>query len=181
MAKKKKRARSRAHRTKRKATLSRKAFRKVRSASRSRASKKGWATRHKRQQREFQRRSKASKKGWRQRKAKERIAKQAKQKPTGKGKLREWIVNFSYHGKKAIRVLALIVIAKSGDDAILFCYRAIAKGKDSRSEDLEWAGNEAENPIPWDEVEASLPVTTEEREMTNEEIKERGEGWVEIH
>lgn len=140
------------------------------------AGKKGYRNRLRRERAEFLRRSKASKKGWRRRKARERIQKKAKQKPKGKGKLREWVVTFTYFGRLATRTLGFTVIARSEQDALTFVYKAIANGEDSNGYDLEWA-----QKIPWDEVEATRPVEAEMEGMDNAEIKQLGEGWVETH
>src|SRR5882757_7513705 len=71
---------------------------------RSKSSKKGWATRRRREAAEFKRRSKASKKGWRRKRRRADIAKKAKAKPTQKGKLAEWLVNWAYTSLRGTKV-----------------------------------------------------------------------------
>ena len=144
--------------------------------ARSLASKKGWATRRRREAAEFRRRSKAAKKGWQRRKAKADIQKRAKFEPRVKrGPLAEFLVTWSYHPAKGkVRIVDFVVISRSEADAELFVVKAAAKGEDSESADLTWLAS-----IPWDEV-TSTRMPDDEESLSRKEIKALGEGYVAI-
>lgn len=176
MAKKKKRARSRAHQNgkqKSRKGLSQKRARTSRKVPPARRSRKSKAFTRKRK--EFLRRSKASKKGWRRRKAKERIAEKVKQKPKSKkGPLREYVVNFGLRSKGKLRERSVTAIARSEEEAIHSVYRAIHEGEDSMGADLAWM-----EPLDWEEVTATR--APEGEELDAQEIREQGAGWTEVH
>lgn len=147
------------------------------SLSRSRAAIRSWVTRRKREATEFKRRSKAAKKGWRRRKAREEIERRAKAPPGAKkGRLKEWVVNFSYEGKQESRTIDFTVIARSEQDSITYVYKAVSEGRDSKEYDLVWMER-----IPWDEVSATEIAKEEANRLDAKEIKALSEGWVEKH
>lgn len=142
---------------------------------RSRASKKGWRTRRKREAAEFRRRSRAAKKGWKRRKAKARIKALAKAPvKKGKGPLREWVVSRSVKSAGRIKLLGFYVIARSAQEAEHYTYEAIDEGQDSKGQNIAWA-----EKIDWTEIDTAL-VTEDEKRFSAQEIKELGEGWVEV-
>jgi hypothetical protein len=149
---------------------------------RSAAAKRGWITRRRRAKAEHKKRSIAAKKGWRRRQAKERIKERAKQKPKRKGKLREFIVTWSYAGRASkankgstSRQVGFGVIARGSHDAELFVVQAVARGEDSAGSDLSWM-----DQVPWDEITTTEPEAEDGNSLDKKTIKSLGEGWVEI-
>ena len=100
----------------------------------------------------------------------------AKKRPTKKGKLREWIVIWTYNGA-ATRSVDFVVIARSEADAELFVVKAVAAGKDSKGADLSWMSK-----IPWDTRE-TIPFEEEHDEddrLEKRELSALGDGFVEV-
>jgi hypothetical protein len=146
------------------------------------AGRKAARTRKRRQRAEFKRRSIASKKGWRRRRGKARIKEAAKKKPIRKGKLREFIVTWSYAGKASqrnrgstSRQIGFGVIARNPGDAGIFVVRAVADGTDSAGADLTWM-----DQVPWTETDVTEPEQQDENALDRKTIKSLGEGWVEV-
>jgi hypothetical protein len=152
------------------------------SRKRSAAARKGWRTRRRNARAEFKRRSAASRKGWRRRKAKAAIKEAAKQKPKRKGKLREFIVTWSYAGATSKqnkgstgRQIGFGVIARNAKDAELFVVQAAANGEDSAGSDLTWM-----NDVPWSETDVTEPEKEDSNALDRKTIRSLGEGWVEV-
>lgn len=85
-------------------------------------------------------------------------------------------MNFTYFGAKTSRILGFTVIAKNEQDALTFVYKAVANGEDSTGSDLTWVSQ-----IDWSEVDVTTAIEDESEKLRQKEIKELGEGWVEVH
>ena len=85
----------------------------------------------------------------------------------------EWIVSFSYVGKKKTeRSVDFTVIERTAGQAETAVYRAIDFGIDSNGADISWVTS-----VPWDEVTTSTP---EEAGEENEAPAEALIGYIAI-